>query len=549
MNHLVRLLVSQGSLPRKRVLATALLSGLSGASVLAIVNVAARKIAESGQAHVDWLLAVGFVVCILAYGVSEVFLVSRVCAAIEGLIHEIRARLLERLVRADFEKVERVGRAVFYESITQATQVISQNSQFLALALRASVMVVAIFGYIGFVSFIAFVLVALATVIGGFIFRRAGQRLALGFDSMMNEERRLFEGLDDLLDGFKEVRLSSARSGDLDGAFSTISHSVTEIRTDVQILAIQQFLLGQVVLYFLLATVVFVVPLYSDDFRAHVVQVTTSVLFMTGALGGLIQTMPMLTASEQAAERMLQLDASLKTMEEPGEAEGASPLASFGEITLRAVSYAYPAPDGEKAFALGPVDLSLRRGEIVFVTGGNGSGKSTLIKLLTGLIPPQAGTIQIDGVPLGPRTRHAFRDLISTVFSDFHLFPRLYGAAPQAMADAQSLLAWFEIDGVTRLKGDRFEHLDLSAGQRKRLALIAALLEARPLLVLDEWAADQDPYFRRKFYREILPELKARGITTVAVTHDDAYFDVADRRFRLDEGRLTEYTHAQGETG
>ena len=541
MNHLVRLLATQTSLPRKRVLVAALLAGISGASVLAIVNIAAREITDSGRAQVDWWLAIAFVAGITVYATTEVFAVSRICAALESAIHEVRQRLLERLARADFEQVERVGRAAFYESITQATQAISQNSQVLALTLRSLALVVAILAYIAFVSTTAFILVSLSTLVASFVYRRAGQKLGTGYVAMMDEEKHLFESLGDLLDGFKEVRLSSARSRDLAAIFSAISSRVTDIRADVQVRAIRQFVLGEVAVFFLLAVVVFVAPLYSAEMSEHVVPITTSVLFMTGVLGGIIQTMPLLGASEQAAARMLQLDQLLKGMEEPTEDAAPAPLSTeFREIALRSVTYVYPAPDGEKAFTLGPIDLTLHRGEIIFVTGGNGAGKSTLIKLLTGLYRPQGGTIRIDGAIIGPRTRRAFRDLISTIFSDYHLFPRLYGVEPSSLAEAPSLLSWLEMDNVTRLSGDQFERRDLSAGQKKRLALMTALLEQKPLLVLDEWAADQDPHFRRRFYREILPALKARGKTIVAVTHDDAYFDIADRRFHLEEGQLIE---------
>ena len=78
----------------------------------------------------------------------------------------------------------------------------------------------------------------------------------------------------------------------------------------------------------------------------------------------------------------------------------------------------------------------------------------------------------------------------------------------------------------------------LSSGERKRLALVLSLLEDKPILLLDEWAAEQDPPFRRKFYHEILPWLKRQGKTVVAVTHDDDHYDVADRVLRMQFGKF-----------
>jgi putative ATP-binding cassette transporter len=78
----------------------------------------------------------------------------------------------------------------------------------------------------------------------------------------------------------------------------------------------------------------------------------------------------------------------------------------------------------------------------------------------------------------------------------------------------------------------------LSQGQRKRLALVTAMLEDRPFYVFDEWAADQDPQYKEIFYGELLPALRARGKGVVVVTHDDRYFRLGDRVLKLEEGRI-----------
>ncbi|MDX9859716.1 MAG: cyclic peptide export ABC transporter [Rhodospirillales bacterium] len=545
--NLIRLLIAEGMTPRNRLLGSALVSGVSSTFVLAMVNVAAAEIAESGRDQVNWLLAGLFGLGLVLFIAAEVFLISRVCAGTETAVDSVRTRLLTGLCRADFEKVEGMGRAVFYESITQATQTLSQNSQYLAIGLRSVVLIAAILVYIAYISPTALILVLVFTLVGGVMFGIAGQRLNARYTDMMKEEARLFESITDLLDGFKEVRMSSARSRDLGKVFGAISQSATDIRIDVQVRAFQQFILGEVAVFFLLAAVVFVVPLYATSFHGDIVKVTMAVLYMTGPVGGLIQTLPLLSAAEAAAGRMLRLDEELAAMAEP-EADPTAPSlpVEFQEISLRGIEYAYASDEGEPTFVLGPLDLTVRRAEVIFITGGNGSGKSTLIKLLTGLYRPHHGRIQVDSTAIGSDSRRAFQNMMAPVFSDYHLFPRLYGVPSIDPAMAQELIAWFEMEGTVRLIDDRFDRLDLSAGQRKRLALIAALLEKRPVLVIDEWAADQDPHFRRKFYREVLPALKARGMTIIAVTHDDAYFDVADRRFHLDEGRLSECSSEPG---
>lgn len=187
-------------------------------------------------------------------------------------------------------------------------------------------------------------------------------------------------------------------------------------------------------------------------------------------------------------------------------------------------------------FPLRPVDLEIRAGEILFVVGGNGSGKSTLIKLICGLYRPSSGQITVDGVTTDMR-RH--RHLFSAIFTDFHLFDGLYGIESPKEDSVNSLMAEFDLPGRTRFSEGRFSTLDLSAGQKKRLAYVVAMLEGRPVYIFDEWAAEQDPEFRNHFYVSLLPSLRAGGKTVIAVTHDDHYFHIADRVVKLEYGKIT----------
>jgi len=165
------------------------------------------------------------------------------------------------------------------------------------------------------------------------------------------------------------------------------------------------------------------------------------------------------------------------------------------------------------------------------------------MKLLAGLYKPDSGEIVFDGTLVSDQTRQNYRELLAAVFSDFHLFQRLYGIPNPILPEVDQLLTRFHLIDKTRVVDDRFLTIDLSSGQRKRLALIVALLEKRPLLLLDEWAADQDPEFRREFYYKLLPDLNRAGVTVVAVTHDDRYIeklDVPVRRLHMDEGHIVE---------
>jgi putative ATP-binding cassette transporter len=256
---------------------------------------------------------------------------------------------------------------------------------------------------------------------------------------------------------------------------------------------------------------------------------------------GIVQTIPILQAADVASDNIERLEAKLRAIVGETQVESLEPRSRFDKIEMRDVVFSYMDKSSEAVFRVGPLNFTLHSGDIVFISGGNGSGKSTFLKLLAGLYEPDSGELLLDGVRVDDTNRDAYRALIAAIFVDYHLFQRLYGIADPGPGEINRLLTQFRLTDKTRLTGGEFSTLDLSGGQRKRLALIVSLLEKRPILLLDEWTADQDPDFRRKFYDELLPELKQAGETVVVITHDDRYLaelDLPARKLRMDEGRF-----------
>lgn len=546
--NLLRLLSRVGPEPIHRLMFWALLSSGASAGALAVVNTAARNIADKKSDMVELWLCLGFVVLLLIFALSETRMVARMSADIETAIDQARSRMLDRLTRADLRRLEDWNRADLYESVTRNCGVVSMNSQYLALTVRSAVLTVAVLAYIAAISLAAFVFIGSLLAVGAVVHYRLGLELEARRAASATTETEMFEHVSDLFDGFKEQRLSSARGRELGEGFATASRKTVEVRSEIHLHGWQRYVFGETAFNTMLGLIVFVVPAMSKAFADQMSRVVSAVLFMATPVFGLMQTVMIMAEAERAAGAIMSLEDRLGELVEPGsEPENdAIPIAvspDFEEIRFDKVVFSFPAPEGERPFTVGPIDLVLRRGETVFITGGNGSGKSTLVKLLTGLYRPERGRIRVDGRVIVHGGEPELRERMATVFSDFHLFPRLYGVDPEIAAgpEAEDLLDRMEMTGIVHIvDGDRFDRRELSAGQRKRLGMIAALLEKKPILVLDEWAADQDPHFRRAFYREFLPEIKRRGITVIAVTHDDHYFDAADRRLRMDDGRLVE---------
>jgi putative ATP-binding cassette transporter len=140
--------------------------------------------------------------------------------------------------------------------------------------------------------------------------------------------------------------------------------------------------------------------------------------------------------------------------------------------------------------------------------------------------------------------------MFSPIFTDYHLFKRVLGQTKVDEKRVSELLARTELEGKTSIVDGRVTNLNLSTGQRKRLALVLGTLDDRPIHLFDEWAADQDPVFRKFFYEVLLPQMAREGKTILAATHDDHYFHVADQVHVMEYGKLAPYQppRRQGKT-
>jgi putative ATP-binding cassette transporter len=527
----------QGS-PR-RLLVMAALGGISTASILASLNAGAQA-ADTGKPGV-WAAAI-FIVALFLFIKTQNYILLTTTAEIEAIIHKLRVRLMDQVRHSELLPLEGIGRAQIVAAITKETATLTQASNSLAFAGQGAVLIVFVSIYVAFLSPLALVLGVLIVGVAGALFHSKSRHLSTATREAAEWENRLYDRLMDLLDGFKEVRLNSARSEDLITDVTEVSRTAANIKIRTQAETFRRIFMLQSAMYAMLGAIVFVVPVLSDTLGgASISKTVTALVFILGACFGLVNTIPILTAANAASDNIDRLEALLSATVVGAQVGALEPARRFQRIEMRDVVFSYVERSTEKVFTVGPVDFSLRSGELVFITGGNGSGKSTFCKILASLYKPDSGEITFDGVLVTDNTREAYRQLIAAVFVDYHLFHRLYGVPNPDPLEVDRLLAQFRLLEKTRLVQGEFNTVDLSTGQRKRLALIVSLLEKRPILLLDEWAADQDPEFRRKFYFDLLPALHRAGVTVVVVSHDDRYLDEMElpaRRLRMDEGRF-----------
>ncbi|HVR98286.1 MAG TPA: cyclic peptide export ABC transporter [Thermoanaerobaculia bacterium] len=536
---LLRLLRAESKVSLGRLLAIAAISGLSSALVLAIVNTAAEQ-AASDLSNFRGLILFSLVLCL--YIVTQKHLLTTSTVEIERILDKIRVRIADKIRHAELLPLERIGRSAIYASVSKDTLAISQAAVTIMVACQSAMLIVFTVLYLAWLSPLAF---ALSLVIGWIalsIHFRDSQQLHSDLHEALLRENRFFDVLTHLLDGFKEVKVHRPRSAGLFAHAAEVSGSVAEVKSRTQARFSKHFIFSQASFYLLIGALVFVLPRLSPTYSAVLIRATSAILFIIGPVLNLVGALPSFANASAAVDNIYALEAALDQLDgrpaptAPGKT--APDLASFSRLDLRQVLFRFTDSRGETAFRVGPIDLTLRAGETLFLVGGNGSGKSTLLRLLTALYPPAGGSLLLDGVEIGPSDVDSYRSLFSLIFSDYHLFDRLYGLRNVDERRVEELLRMLQIEDKTRLVDGRWETLDLSSGQRKRLALLVVILEDRPIWVLDEWAADQDPEFRRTFYEELLPAFQRDGKTIVAATHDDRYFHVADRVLRMEDGRI-----------
>ena len=290
-----------------------------------------------------------------------------------------------------------------------------------------------------------------------------------------------------------------------------------------------------------MACIIFVLPQITDLVPEVIISVMAVILFMIGPLGSIVDAMPLISKADVAVSAIDALEKYLDTandVEKTTLRNGLKPLKGFNEIRFNQTTFSYSDETGSQ-FTLGPLDLNLRSGEILFIVGGNGSGKSTLLKLITGLYYPLSGQVFYDDIRIDRTNYLHYRNLFSIIFTDFHLFDRLYGLKVVDEGRILDLLRTMRIGEKTAFDKDRFTNINLSTGQKKRLALIISYMEDKPILAFDEVAADQDPEFRKYFYETLLKDLKKQGKTIVAISHDDRFFHIGDRILKMEYGKFT----------
>lgn len=520
------------------VIASTLLGMVGGLSVtvlLATINNALH--AEGGLTQNVVTLFAGL--CLLAL-TSSIFSDIGTNYVGQHIIAKLRKELGEKVLSAPIEQIERYRSHRLIPVLTHDVDTISDFAfSFSALAISMTV-TIGCMGYLAMLSWPMFLMMGSAIVIGTVIQYIASGRGMQGFRKARDYEDDLQKHYNAVAEGAKELRIHRPRRHRMfvSGIAETADKiCATQVRS-VNIFVVAKTL-GSMLFFVVIGLALAMQSLWPSADKAVMSGFVLVLLYMKGPLEHVIAALPIIGRAQIAFRRIADLSEQFSSPEPHLLlSEPAHPPTAVHSLELTNVSYSFPSVEGAAPFKLGPVSLKIEQGDIVFIVGENGCGKTTLIKLLLGLYAPQQGEIRLNEQIIDALNRDDYRQLFTTIFADYYLFDDVVQGDTHIPQDANKYLQRLEIAHKVSVRDGSFTTTDLSTGQRKRLALVNAWLEERPVLVFDEWAADQDPTFRRIFYTELLPDLKRLGKTIIVISHDDRYFDVADQLVRMNAGKV-----------
>jgi putative ATP-binding cassette transporter len=519
------------------------ISGASNAGLLAVLNSALHKQNSSVGKGLLWQ----FIALCLLVALTRIISSFIMALMAQRTVFDLRLKLCQRILSAPSRKLEELGPHRLLVTLTQDIgSVVIALGSLPHLCINTAIVTGSLI-YLGWLSWNLLLAMAICLTIGVVGYQLPVVKAARRQKLAREEADKMAKHFRGVTEGYKELKLHLNRrraflqSMELTGKAFQRHNIVTSIILNAAAAW------GDLLVFGIIGSIIFLVPAWQYMEPETLVAYTMVILYMTNPLQALLDTIPDITRANIAVQKIESVGLSLEKerLIKNETFTELKPTPKWERIELRGVTHSYHKETEENNFTLGPIDLAIYPGELVFIVGGNGSGKTTLAKLLVGLYRPEAGEILLDGLHISDKEREFYMQHFSVVFSDFYLFDSLLGLEkPELDERARDYLIQLQLDRKVEVRNGVLSSTDLSQGQRKRLALLTAYLEDRPIYVFDEWAADQDPLFKQVFYFHLLPELRARGKTAIVITHDDRYYGQADRILKLDYGKMADESKA-----
>ncbi|MDL2141597.1 cyclic peptide export ABC transporter [Flavobacterium tructae] len=513
----------------------AIVSGLSGFAFITIINkIISNSITSTETVSMQNYLYL-FAGTIVVFFVSRRWLSEGIIRLSQKIYWDIRKDVIKLILKAPYRKLQEYKEEVYTTLATDVNH-ISNASLMIITFFSSIILILACLVYMAFLSLKLFA-VSLAVIAIGVCIYTLRAKTSNRQIKEVRELEKVFIGIfNSILNGAKEININS------DKGTQIYDQKVMKIATtgeDKYVTALLKYLNSEIIsqlLFYSLITfiLVFAGPVFQTPIAIKISFIFV-LLYLMGPIVSVMSIIPVMNRALVSLKKMEKLKKELTELEKLKEVDDKEEYKDFSNLKIRNYAFSF----GENQFSVGPINFDIKRNEIVFVYGGNGEGKTTFINTVLNLYDLDNGEAYIDGELVPLKELEKIKNLFAPVFSDFYLFDEFYGITNVDYDKINKYLKLFELEGKVHIKDGYFSTTHLSTGQRKRIALINTLLEDRPIIVLDEWAADQDPHFRHKFYTEIIATLvRDEDKTIIAITHDDKYYNTADTLLKMEYGKL-----------
>jgi putative ATP-binding cassette transporter len=522
----------------KKSIFLSMIVGVLTAVIIANVNLAAQAVKTQDPKILSFLI---FAVLILLFTLAiQKASVSNVTNS-QLMIHKFRIRVISEVFNTNLATLDSIGKVYILQVLGRDAQTISNSLQSLVTLLNSLATIVFISIYIAILSFSSFLTLLACIICICLIGNRYIKKCFNDMYDALRSETQIYQLFDDFLSGYKEIKMHAGRAKDISLDIVKESRRATDLKTVSMVNALGVFNYLTVLVYIILGLIVYVVPMIFDETPSNLTSIITASIFLLSSFVSIIGIIPVFGQANAAARALLDLEEALIDKRILNDrAEEVQNALSISTLRFENITYKHTNGSSQNTFLFGPFTYEFHAGKTYFISGKNGSGKTTLMRIISGLYQPTSGSIFVNSTLIAQPATFQYRASFATVFSDFFLFKKLYGLYSASNDHIDHLTSLMKMENKFQIESGVFSGLKFSSGQRKRIALIVALMENRPILLLDEWAADQDPEFRKFFYLELLPIFKSMGKTIIAITHDDKYFSSADHLLSLVNGILVE---------
>ncbi len=511
-----------------------ILSGLGNTVIIFTINQSIRKVDNQVSSYFVY-----FLMGLLLYLLTQRILRKRLIRVSNAMIYEKRSEISDILLANEYEKIEKIPKEEVITVLNNDTLNISRLPNLLVGFISSLVTIVFCLVYLGFLDFYAFAGSLAVLAVSVVLFGYAGK-----FAQKYFEKNRVIQGqytkfVYDLLNGLKELKVNRKKTRDFSADLNANSREFMETNSTASIKFANTHVLGELLFTLVIGSVVFILPLYLLYISSNdIVNFVFVFLYITGPVNGILNLFPELLQIRVSWNRISKFKDNVARMPQAEKPAAASmgENEEFSILEVEEIGYEYASNQLNEVFKIGPVSSTFSAGEITFIVGGNGSGKTTLAKILAGLYTPSEGKVYVNNEPV---TNEVLSEYYSVVFSDYHMFDKLYGIDHAAKEEEiAAKLRMLRLDDKVVIKDGAFNAKALSTGQKKRLALMISYVEDKAVCLFDEWAADQDPEFRKFFYEVLLIELRKLNKCIIVITHDDRYFHIADKIIKMESGKV-----------